>query len=55
MGLIPESEDSLQYRMTSAPVFLPGKFHGEKGLTKYSPLGWKESDITEPPPPHTHT
>ena len=26
------------------PVFLPGKFHGERSLTGYSPWGSKESD-----------
>ena len=29
------------------PVFLPGKFHGQKSLTGYSPWGCKESDTTE--------
>ena len=29
------------------PVFLPGKFHGQKRLMGYSPLGPKESDTTE--------
>ena len=28
------------------PVFLPGKFHGQKNLVVYSPRGRKESDIT---------
>ena len=30
-----------------APVFLPGKFHGQRSLAGYSPLGFKELDITE--------
>ena len=30
-----------------APVFLPGKFHGQKNLVGYSPWGHKESDMTE--------
>ena len=30
------------------PVFLPGKFHGQRGLVGYSPWGHKESDKTEP-------
>ena len=34
-----------------APVFLPGKFYGQKHLAGYSPSGHKESDMTE----HTHT
>ena len=29
------------------PVFLPGKFHGQRSLTGYSPWGCKESDMTE--------
>ena len=44
------------------PVFLPGKFHGQRGLVSYSPWGLKESDTTErldalcmphPPPPQS--
>ena len=30
-----------------APIFLPGKFHGQRSLVAYSPLGHKESDTTE--------
>ena len=29
------------------PVFLPGKFHGERSLVGYSPWGRKELDTTE--------
>ena len=29
------------------PVFLPGKFHGQRSLVGYSPWGNKESDMTE--------
>ena len=29
------------------PVFLPGKFHGQRSLGGYSPWGCKESDTTE--------
>ena len=28
------------------PVFLPGKFHGQKSLGGYSPWSHKESDMT---------
>ena len=35
----------------ATPVFLPGKFHGQKSLMGYSHWGCKESDMTE----HTHT
>ena len=31
----------------STPVFLPGKFHGQRILVAYSPWGCKESDKTE--------
>ena len=30
-----------------APIFLPGKFHGQRSLADYSPWGHKESDTTE--------
>ena len=33
-----------------SPVFLPGKFHGQRSLAGYSPWGHKELDMTE----HTH-
>ena len=29
------------------PVFLPGKFHGQRSLVGYSPQGHKELDMTE--------
>ena len=29
------------------PVFLPGKFHGQRSLAGYSPWSHKESDMTE--------
>ena len=29
------------------PVFLPGKFHGQRSLAGYSPWGCKELDMTE--------
>ena len=29
------------------PVFLPGKFHGQRSLVSYSPWGHKESDMTD--------
>ena len=30
-----------------APVFLPGKSHGQRSLAGYSPKGHKESEVTE--------
>ena len=29
------------------PVFLPGEFHGQKSLVRYSPWDCKQSDTTE--------
>ena len=29
------------------PVFLPGKFHGQRSLAGYSPWGRRESDTTD--------
>ena len=37
------------------PVFLPGKFHGQRSLEGYSPWGHKVSDTTEHVHTHTHT
>ena len=36
------------------PVFLPGKFHGPRGLVVYSPWGDKESDTAEQLITHAH-
>ena len=30
-----------------APIFLPGKSHGQRSLAAYSPWGHKEADVTE--------
>ena len=38
--------------MTTTPVFLPGKSHGQKSLAGYSPRGHKDSDTAERA--HTH-
>ena len=35
------------------PVFLPGKFHGQRNLAGYRPWGRKESDMTEQLGTHT--
>ena len=34
-------------KLQLTPVFLPGKFHGQRSLVGYSPWGCKESDTTE--------
>ena len=41
LGLIP-GRRKWQY----TPVFLPGKFHGQRSLAGYSPRDAKESDMT---------
>ena len=38
------------WRRNSSPVFLPGKFHGQRSLVGSRPWDFKESDMTE----HTH-
>ena len=37
------------------PIFLPGKFHGQRSMAAYSLWGCKESDRTEHARAHTHT
>ena len=39
----------------SVPVFLPGKFHGQRNLVGHSPWGHKELDTTEQLSTHGHT
>ena len=39
----------------STPVFLPGKFHGQRSLVGYSLSSLKEFDMTEYTHTHTHT
>ena len=36
--------------MATTPVYLPGKFHGQKSLAGDSPWDHKEQDVTE----HAH-
>ena len=40
-------EDPLQEEMQPTPVFLPGKFHGQRSLAGLSPWSSKQSDMTE--------
>ena len=48
-GLIPGlGRSSGGGKWQSNPVFLPGKFHGQRSLVAYSPWRHKESDKTEP-------
>ena len=47
---VPIDPYSFQIRLVECvpfPVFLPGKFHGQRNLAGYSPRGHKESDKTE--------
>ena len=46
-------EDSLEEIPT--PVFLPGKFHGQRSLVGCSPWGHKELDMTERLNTHART
>ena len=39
-------ENPLEKGMATTPVFLPGKFHGQRSLAG-SPWGCKELDMTE--------
>ena len=51
IGKIPWSR-----KWQSTPIFLPGKFHGQRSLEVYSLWGCKESDTTEGLSVHTsHT
>ena len=38
-----------------SPVFLAGRFHGQRSLVGYSPWGHKESYTTECAHTHTHS
>ena len=40
-------EDPMEEGMSTTPIFLPGKPHGQRSLISYSPKGHKESDTTE--------
>ena len=40
-------EDPWRREWQPIPVFLPGKFHGQRSLAGYSSWGCKESDMTE--------
>ena len=52
-GSIPVGEDPLEYEWQPNPVFLPGKFQGQRSLAGYSLWDHKELDMTEHA--HTHT
>ena len=48
-------EDPCRRKWQLAPVFLPGKSHGQRSLVGNSPWGCKEWDMSEHHPSHTHT
>ena len=43
----PEERSSLRRNWQTTPVFLLGKFHGQRSLVGYSSWGCKELDMTE--------
>ena len=46
-------EDPQSRKWQPTPVFLPGKFHGQRSLAGYSSWGCKVSDMTKQPSMHT--
>ena len=40
-------EDPWRREWQPIPVFLPGKFHGQRSQAGHSPWGYKELDMTE--------
>ena len=40
-------EDTWRRKWQFTPIFLPGKFHGQRSLAGYSLKVYKESDMTE--------
>ena len=47
VGLILVGNIPWRKKWQLTPVFLPGKFHGQRSLVGYSPWGHEESDMTE--------
>ena len=48
VGSVPGSGRSPEVgKWQPTPVFLPGKFHGQRTLEDYNPWSHKESDVTE--------
>ena len=48
-------DHSWRRKWQPTPVFLPGEFHGQRGLVGCNPWGCKESDLTERLSIHTCT
>jgi len=47
MGVCKKKMALAQYLVQPTPVFLPGKFHGQRSLVGYSPWDCKESDTEQ--------
>ena len=45
----------IQWKWQPIPVFLPGKFHGQRNLVVYTQCGCQQSDVTEHSQACTHT
>ena len=48
-------EDTLEEEITTTPVFLPEKAHGQRSLAGYRPWGRQESDVSPTTHARTHT
>ena len=44
---LPGGKDCLERKWQPTLAFLPGESHGQRSLAGYSPLGHKQSDVTE--------
>ena len=47
-------EDPLEEEVAPPPIFLPGKFHGQRSLVDYSPWAHQEWNTTEYTCMHVH-
>ena len=47
VGSVPGSEETWSKKWQFTPVFLPGKFQGQRSLVDYSAWGHKALDMTE--------
>ena len=46
-SLLGEMQKWFKQKWQPTPIFLPGRFHGQRSLAGYSPLGHKEPDMTK--------
>ena len=54
-GSVPRIGIPWRRKWQPTPVFLPGKFHGQRSRAGYNPRGGQESEATEDTHTHTHT